>query len=53
MKSWVEYVHANIIAQNWKNLAQFYIDVFDCVPVYPERDLAGDWIDRLTINFPS
>ncbi|MBN2215606.1 MAG: VOC family protein [Bacteroidales bacterium] len=44
----MEYVHTNIIARNWRKLAQFYIDVFGCVPVYPERDLAGEWIDRLT-----
>ena len=48
MESRVEYVHTNIIAQDWKKLARFYIEVFGCTPVYPERDLAGDWIDRLT-----
>lgn len=48
MKSVIEYVHTNIIAQDWKQLARFYIEVFGCTPVYPERDLAGDWIDRLT-----
>ena len=48
MKSGIEYVHTNIIARDWKQLARFYIEVFGCTPVYPERDLAGDWIDRLT-----
>lgn len=48
MKNQIEYVHTNIIAQDWRKLAQFYIEVFDCIPVYPERDLAGDWIDKLT-----
>lgn len=43
-----KYVHTNLIAKNWKKLAQFYIDVFNCEPVYPERDLSGDWVDKLT-----
>lgn len=48
MRSGIEYVHTNIIARDWQKLARFYIDVFGCTPVYPERDLSGDWIDRLT-----
>jgi len=46
--SQVEYVHTNIIARDWRKLARFYTEVFGCTPVYPERDLAGDWVDRLT-----
>lgn len=48
MQNNIRYVHTNIIAKNWKLLAQFYIDVFGCKPTYPERDLQGDWIDKLT-----
>ncbi len=44
----IKFAHTNIIAQDWKKLAQFYIDVFDCQPIYPERDLKGDWIDKAT-----
>lgn len=44
----MKYVHTNIIAKDWKKLAQFYIDVFNCTPVLPERNLSGDWVDRLT-----
>lgn len=44
----LKYVHTNILAKDWKKLAQFYIDVFDCKPHYPERDLEGDWIDNMT-----
>jgi len=44
----IKFVHTNIIARDWKKLAQFYIDVFQCEPVYPERNLTGDWIDRVT-----
>ena len=45
----VRYVHTNIVARNWEKLAQFYIDVFNCEPVYPERDMSGEWIDRITM----
>lgn len=44
----VRYVHTNIIAKDWRRLAQFYIDVFGCRPLYPERNLAGEWIEQLT-----
>lgn len=44
----VKYVHTNIIAKDWKKLSQFYIEVFDCIPVYPERDISGEWIDKMT-----
>ncbi len=43
----VKYAHTNIVARDWLSLAQFYIDVFDCEPLYPERDLSGTWIDRV------
>ncbi len=43
-----KYVHTNIIAKDWKRLSKFYIDVFDCKPQYPERDLSGEWIDKIT-----
>lgn len=42
------YAHTNLIARDWKRLAGFYQDVFGCVPVPPERDLAGEWLDRAT-----
>lgn len=48
MKNEIKYVHTNIVARNWKALAQFYIDVFGCEPLYPERDLSGEWIDQMT-----
>lgn len=48
MENTIKFAHTNLIAQNWEKLAQFYIDVFGCVPVYPERDLKGEWIDRVT-----
>ena len=44
----IRYAHTNIISADWKKLAQFYIDVFDCQPVPPTRDQAGDWLSRGT-----
>jgi predicted enzyme related to lactoylglutathione lyase len=48
MSNEFKYVHTNLIARDWKKLAQFYIDVFGCVPVVPERDLSGEWIEKMT-----
>jgi predicted enzyme related to lactoylglutathione lyase len=44
----IQYVHTNIIAKDWRSLADFYIQVFDCTPLDPERDLAGAWLEQLT-----
>ena len=44
----IKYVHTNLIAKDWRKLAQFYIDVFGCRPVGPERDLSGEWVEELT-----
>lgn len=48
MKNEIKYVHTNLVAKDWKKLAQFYIDVFECVPTYPERDISGIWIEKMT-----
>ena len=42
------YVHTNLVAQDWRRLATFYEGVFGCIPVPPERDLSGEWLDALT-----
>ena len=44
----MKYVHTNIIAKDWKKLAQFYIKVFGCTKVLPERNLKGKWIETVT-----
>lgn len=44
----MKYVHTNIIARDWKSLAQFYMDVFDCQIAPPERYLHGLWADQLS-----
>lgn len=44
----IKYVHTNIIARDWEALARFYIEVFECKPCGPERDLSGAWIEQMT-----
>ena len=36
-----KYVHTNIVANNWKKLADFYVKVFDCKVVPPIRQYKG------------
>jgi predicted enzyme related to lactoylglutathione lyase len=42
------FVHTNLVARDWKKLARFYEQVFDCTPVPPERNLAGQWLEDVT-----
>lgn len=42
------YTHTNIVASDWKGLAAFYVKVFGCRVVPPERDLSGPWLEELT-----
>ncbi len=42
------YVHTNLIARDWRELAKFYQDVFGCLPVPPERDFQGEQLDAGT-----
>lgn len=42
------YVHTNLIARDWKRLADFYESVFGCVPVPPERNYSGPTLEALT-----
>ena len=41
--------HTNIISKDWRKLADFYIEVFDCKPVPPARDLSGEWLEKGTV----
>ena len=43
-----KYAHTNLIAKDWKRLAAFYHDVFECSPLLPERNLSGEWLDKAT-----
>lgn len=42
------YVHTNIIANDPDKLIAFYKEVFHCKSIGEERDLKGQWLDRLT-----
>ncbi|QQS36028.1 MAG: VOC family protein [Ignavibacteriales bacterium] len=44
----VKYVHTNLIAEDWKSLSEFYINVFGCVLVPPERNYSGEGIEKGT-----
>ena len=44
----MRYVHTNIVAEDWRSLADFYVNVFGCTTVPPERNLSGEWLDRAT-----
>lgn len=44
----MKYIHTNIIAKDYRKLADFYIKVFNCEDVYVKRDLKGRWIDTGT-----
>lgn len=44
----IKYKHTNLIAKDWKRLSEFYQKVFNCIPVPPERNLSGEWLDRIT-----
>ena len=42
----IRYAHTNIVAKDWQCLANFYIEVFGCVPKPPKRDQSGEWLDK-------
>ncbi len=42
------FVHTNVVAQDWRRLADFYERVFGCTPVPPERHLSGQWLEDAT-----
>jgi predicted enzyme related to lactoylglutathione lyase len=43
-----KYVHTNLIAHDWRTLADFYQRLFGCVPVPPERDFSGEKLEAGT-----
>ena len=43
-----KYVHTNVVAHDWRGLARFYQDVFECRPVPPERNYRGAWVSDVT-----
>lgn len=43
-----KYAHTNLIARDWRKLADFYVRVFGCVFLPPERDLHGEVLEKGT-----
>ena len=43
-----KYVHTNLIAEDWRQLAGFYQSIFGCIPVPPERDFQGKTLEAGT-----
>lgn len=44
----MRFAHTNIVAKDWKQLSEFYINVFSCRIKPPVRNLSGDWLDQAT-----
>ena len=44
----VRYVHTNLVARDWRRLADFYIRLFGCELVPPERDFSGPELEAGT-----
>lgn len=42
------YGHTNLIARDWRRLADWYEQLFGCTPVPPERDYSGADLERGT-----
>jgi catechol 2,3-dioxygenase-like lactoylglutathione lyase family enzyme/uncharacterized damage-inducible protein DinB len=42
------YAHTNLVARDWRALGRFYERALGCVPIAPERDLSGEWLERGT-----
>jgi len=42
----MRYVHTNIVSANWKKLADFYVQTFNCQIVPPIRKQSGKWLDK-------
>jgi predicted enzyme related to lactoylglutathione lyase len=48
MKNKIKYVYSTLLAKEWRKLADFYIDVFQCQPRSSEFHFSGKWLDGLT-----
>ncbi len=44
----IRYAHTNIIAEDWRRLVEFYEKAFGCIPVPPQRDQSGGWLEKGT-----
>ncbi len=48
MTGHARFAHVNLVAHDWRALADFYTRVLGCTALPPERDLSGEWLDRAT-----
>ena len=44
----LRFAHTNLVARDWRALGRFYEQALGCVPLAPERDLSGEWLERGT-----
>ena len=42
------YAHTNLIARDWRDLADFYVEVLGCTPVPPQRSYSGTELEAGT-----
>ncbi|WP_371371925.1 VOC family protein [Sporomusa aerivorans] len=48
MENKIKYVYSTLLAKEWRKLANFYIDVFQCQPRSDEFNFSGKWLAGLT-----
>ena len=44
----IRFAHTNLVADDWRRMVSFYVEVFGCKPVGVERNHEGDWIEKVT-----
>jgi len=44
----MRFAHTNIVSNDWKALADFYVNAFECKIVPPIRKQHGEWLDQGT-----
>ena len=44
----IRYAHTSLVANDWRRMADFYCEVFGCVPVGVKRDREGATVEALT-----
>lgn len=44
----IRYAHTNLVANDWRKMADFYVRLFECEPVSSERNNTGPHFDALT-----
>lgn len=44
----MKFAHTNIVSNNWKKLADFYVKTFNCKIIPPIRNQSGKWLEKGT-----